>query len=430
MATLLLSRLLPSYFSPIIGLIAAAFLYTVLYNNRLRSNSSCPIVIYAIFFCIVAYSFVSIIINVLDIWSVVPIPKELSFFNEPYMCSLVLDPVTVIVLGIINLRGNKLSICVDCRITKGMAMERGKLGEILAIETRLQLRNLFWLFLIFSIAVWTYFFVWYYQNALVNNRDWYIFVWINIIGIALDLAYFASRYYNIYLDLQDSGEIITEAELSDMTTKTYLRFYAICGNKIFINPKVADPRRQGMFVIDTPLLTKRNVNGITTSEVHSIIKRMTGVDAKLRFFFGRKSLDIAKHRILRYFYFMDEVDGQPPKLDIDGEWVDFNVIKTIYNTKPAALSNTFLTDLSRMVTIILTQKLFDERGYRKMKVKSYVPTIDLKEIQEKDYDFQDDKWIRVAMYNSDQRGFYFKKWVNRFFGKEDKNKEGQIQRRR
>lgn len=431
MGTLFLSRIMPFYFSPIIGLVAAAFLYTMLYNNKVRKSSTCMVVPYSMFYCMIVYAFSSIILNVLDIWNIVAVPKELSFFNDPFMPALLLDTVCFVVLVIFYMRRNKLTICIDCKISKGLTIERGKLGEILNVESKLQLVNLIWLFAILSVIIWTYYGVWYYQHAIVNSRDWYVFVWLNIIAFILDELYFASRYYNIYLDLKENDEIITEEELNDMTTKTYLRFYVVCGNKVFINKRVADPHRQKQYVFDTPFLTKRNVNGITTAEVHGIIQRLTGIrDGELRFFYGRKSLDIAKHRILRYFYFLD---GSPEDYDmnLDGEWIDFELMKVVYNERPNAMSLTMLTDISRMVTVILTQKLFDDRGYRKIKIKSYHPTFDLREVREKNYDFQDDKWLRIAMYNSDTRGFQFRKWWAKFSNsrKNGNNKDGQWQQR-
>lgn len=431
MGTLLLSRWLPSYFSPIIGLIAAAYLYTLLYNNKVRKSETCMVVPYAMFYCAIGYSFVSIIVNILNLWSVIDIPKELSFFNEPYMPSLIIDPICLVVFVVFYFRRRNLAVCRECKISRGLSIERGKLGEILTSESCLQLANLLCLFFILSVIVWVYYFIWYYHNALVNDRDWYVFVWINILAILVDEIYFISRYYNIYLDLKENGEIITEEELSDMTTKTYLRFYLICGNKIFINDRVADPYRQDKFVIDTPLLTKRNVNGITTGEVHGIIQRMTGLmDGELRFFYGRKSPDISKHRILRYFYFLNCSPDACPELKLDGKWVDFEEVKAIYNQAPNHLSMTFLTDLSRMVTIILTQKLFDDRGVRKINVKSYKPSFNLEEVREMNYDFQNDKWLRIAMYNSDTTGFHFKKFWSRLFGSNSNDKKEEWQERR
>ena len=264
MGTFFLSWAFPFYFSPIIGLLAAAFLYTMLYNNKMRPSSTCMVVPYAMFYCMIVYAFLSIILNVLDIWSVISVPKELSFFNDPYIPALLLDPVCLLVMVVFYTRRNKLAICIDCKITKGLVIERGRLGEILSSESRLQLVNLIWLFAVLSVIIWVYYFVWYYTFTLINSRDWYIFVWINIIAFILDELYFASRYFNIYLDLKENGEIITEEELSDMTTKTYLRFYVICGNRIFVNTRVADASESNRFMLDTPFVTKRNVNGITT----------------------------------------------------------------------------------------------------------------------------------------------------------------------
>lgn len=413
-ATLVLSRLFPFYFSPIIGLLAAAFLYTVLYNHKIKRDGNCMVVIYSIFYCVIVYSFVVIIINILDIWNFVKIPRELSFFNEPFIPSLILNPVCFLVLVAIYLRRNRLTICVDCKISKGLSIERGKFGEILNTETRIQLINLMTMFGILTVVEWVYYFNWYFQSTLVNNRDWYVFLGINIIVFILDELYFMSRYYNIYLDLKENGEIITEEELRDMTAKTYLRYYVICGNSVFLNRRVADVRNEGQFLIDTPFLTKRNVNGITTAEVHGIIQRLTGVrDGELRFFYGRKSLDIEKHRILRYFYFFDGKPEDYADMDIDGEWLNFETVKRIYQENPNSMSLTLLTDISRMVTVVLTQKIFDERGYRKMKIRSYQPTLSLTEIREKNYDFQDDKWIRISIYNSDIRSFQFRRWWDR-----------------
>lgn len=428
---LILSRVLPAYFSPIISLFAAAFLYTLLYNNKILKNQTCMIVPYAMFYCTISYSFITIILNILDIWNFVHIPKELSFFNEPFIAALILDPVCFITFFILYLRRNRLAICIDCKISKGLSIERGKLGEILNVETHKMLVNLIMLFLILSLVVWVYFFFWYYRGALLNNRDWYIFLWVNVIGIVLDELYFVSRSVNIYLDLKENGEIITEAELSDMTTKTYLRFYVVCGNKVFLNDRVADPVRPNHYVIDTPFVTKRNVNGITTGEVQGIIRRLSGInDGELRFFYGRKSPDMAKHRILRYFYFLKNNPEECPEIDLDGKWVDFENIKGIYNDHPTAMSAILLTDISRMVTVILTQKIFDERGYRKIKVKSYHPTFNLEDVRDSDYDFQDDKWLRIAMYNSDTRGFHFRQWWDKLMGiRKNRKNKGEWQRR-
>lgn len=414
LVSMFIAQVLPYYFSPIITLIGAAVLYTMLYNGRIESNPSCMLVVYALFYSMITYAFITIVINILYIWGIFSLPKELTFFSPPYIPSLMYNPICCLVIGFMLIRGNSMNLCNDCKFKNGLSIDRGRFGQLLHKENKVQLFNLFCLFLVMSVIVWVYYFTYYDKSADVNSRDKYIMLWLNLLCIVIDELYFALRYYSIYLDLKEEGNIITEQELSDMTTKTYLRFYVICGNSIYVNTKIMDPRMPYREIIDTPFVTKRNVNGITTAEVNGIISSMIKIPGHLRFFFGRKNPDLEKHSLLRYFYFLDGTPEDYSEVRLAGEWMDFNRIKNIYNSSPTLMSSTFLGDMSRMATIVLTQKIFDDRGFRKIKVKSYQPTFTLEEIRQNDYDFQDDKWIRVSMFNSDTKGFHMRRLMRKF----------------
>ncbi len=414
LVSMFIAQVLPYYFSPIITLIGAAVLYTMLYNGRIESNPSCMLVVYALFYSMITYAFITIVINILYIWGIFSLPKELTFFSPPYIPSLMYNPICCLVIGFMLIRGNSMNFCNDCKFKNGLSIDRGRFGQLLHKENKVQLFNLFCLFLVMSVIVWVYYFTYYDKSADVNSRDKYIMLWLNLLCIVIDELYFALRYYSIYLDLKEEGNIITEQELSDMTTKTYLRFYVICANSIYVNTKIMDPRMPYREIIDTPFVTKRNVNGITTAEVNGIISSMIRIPGHLRFFFGRKNPDLEKHSLLRYFYFLDGTPEDYPEVRLAGEWMDFNRIKNIYNSSPTLMSSTFLGDMSRMATIVLTQKIFDDRGFRKIKVKSYQPTFTLEEIRQNDYDFQDDKWIRVSMFNSDTKGFHMRRLMRKF----------------
>lgn len=414
---LVFSISLPFYFSPIVALVAAAFLYTVLYNNKVSHKPTCMVVPYSIFFCLISYSFVSIVANILAIWGIVDLPPEIIFFKYPYIPSLILCPVSVVVLAVMCIRGQKLSICVDCRLQNGDSRERGKLGGILTYESHLQLRNLLVLFIILTIVVLGYY-KFFYINTDVNNRDQYVFMWLNIIVFLLDEVYFVIRYYNLYLDMRENNEIITQDELRDMTAKTYIRYYVVCGEYIYMNSNTADPRMPFKPVIDTPFFTKRSVNGITIPEVTNIIRRMTGVNnGELRFFFGRKMTDMENHSLLRYFYYLDGKPEDYSELNVDGEWMSFTDLKRIYSFNPGNLARICVSDITRLATIMITNKIFDERGYRRNKLKSYRPTFTLKEVRESELDFQDDKWIRISLFNSDTPMYRIKKWLRGRAGK-------------
>ncbi|MDE6669774.1 MAG: hypothetical protein K2K26_08860, partial [Muribaculaceae bacterium] len=84
-AMLTFSQLLPFYLSPVLSLGSAAILSTLLYNNRQKKTASCTLPIYALFFCFISFSFVTIILNVLYAWGLLSMPMEFIFFNDPYI---------------------------------------------------------------------------------------------------------------------------------------------------------------------------------------------------------------------------------------------------------------------------------------------------------------------------------------------------------
>ncbi|MCM1378255.1 MAG: hypothetical protein NC097_03530 [Clostridium sp.] len=417
-AVLALSMVLPAFLSPVLGVLATAVLYTLLYNYT-KNTEGCMVAVYGMFFTLLLYSFSTIVVNVLWIWSFIPprsVPREMIFFNDPFIPSLYLAPSAFVSFFIIYLRSNRLQICRRCKLANGIFQERGRVGLILEHESRLQISNLTLIFGILSAVILGYYF-YIYKNIEVNARDWYIFIWLSVISIILDELYFAFRYYNLYLDLRENDEIITDSELQDMTAKTYLRFYVVCGNSVYVDSHVVDPESPYRELIDTPFFTKRSVNGISVVEVRTIIRKLTGVDSgELRFFFGRKSRDLNKHSILRYFYFLNGNISDYLELNVDGEWMDFERLKQIYARTPGKLSRLALTDISRLATIILTEKLFNENGFRKNKLKSYSPSFTLEDVRNSDIDFQDDKWIKISLFNSDTRLYRLKRWWRNISG--------------
>lgn len=418
---IVLSVTLPYYFSPIIALITAAFVYTVLYSNKLHQSATCLLVTYAIFYCLVTYSFLLIIINILYIWGFIRLPAELTFFNKPFIPTLSLNPVCFIVLSVVYLRRKRLSICVNCKLQRGDINERGKIGYIITKESTIQLKNLIALFFVLSVVTWGYY-IYIYSDTDINARDWYVFIWVNVLAFIFDELYFIYRYFNIYLDLKDHGEIMSADEERNMTARTYLRYYVVCENDIYLADKIETSQSIERTVLDTPFITKRNSGGVSTAEVISTIRNMTGVrDGELRFFFGRHNVDMDKLSLLRYFYFLSGTKADYPTLNQSGRWFDFEEVKKIYSFNPSSLSTYFVSDITRMATVILTQKIFNEKGYRRSKLKSYRPSFNLIEIQKNRYDFQDEKWIKISMFNSDVPLYGLKKMWNGLFRRNDEN---------
>ena len=407
-AVVVACRLLPFYLSPVIGLLGSSVLFTILYRNKLNRGSACMMIPYTMFFCLIVFSFLSIAANVFYIWGWMQLPDEFIFFNDPYLPTLWLNPVCFLTILVIIIRRKKLQLCMECRMRNGTHVERGVYGAVINTESKFQLYNLLFVFLALTLVVWIYYHV-EYRNINTNGRDSYVFFWSTVLVLGFDVLYFAYRYYNLYLDLKDSNEIVSDDELADMTDQLYFRFYVICGNNIFFSDGMSDLTHPSDG-IDTPFIVKRTNGMITEPEIKKIIKDKTGHDGELKFFFGRRSADLDKFSVARFFYFLDGEITDYEDMGLTGMWVDFNMVKKIYSETPALMSNYLLTDLTRLFTIMVTQKLFNERGFRKIKLKSYTPSFDLREVRSTDINFQEDKWIRISRFNSDTKFYRLKRW--------------------
>lgn len=408
-ATIIVSNVLPYYLAPVIALAIAAFLYFYIYNSRLHNTSTCILPVKTILFCIIGYSFVTIIINILHIWNAITLPEEFVFFTHPFIPSLILNPLSFIICTYVYLNRKNSQLCRECRTNRSFGGHRGP-ASILNHEAHLQLRNFIWVSGVLSVIVWVYY-SFFYINVNINGRDSYIFTWLTIIGLIFDEFYFIFRYYNLYLDLKEGNELITPEELKDMTAKTYIRYYLVCGNYIYMTRKGKDPIIENREVIDTPFFTKQTMNGMLGGDVKQTFERMSGLKGgELKFFFGRKSIFDDKHSILRYFYFLDGEPSDYPEIEKEGEWMNFEELKYLYSHNPAKLSELAVFDITRLATIILTEKVFDENGYRKSKIRSYNPGFNLLDVRKSQIDFQDDKWVEISEFNSDTPFYNLKRW--------------------
>ena len=403
-------QILPFYYAPVLGLGGAALLYSLIYNNKFRGNANCMLLPYAFFFCLIAYSFISILMNVMYIWGWMQLPDEFVFFNDPYIPALWAYPIVSITLLFIFLRRKKLRICIECRLDNGTHIDRGVFGSILNTESRVQLKNVLVMFGSITVVEWAYY-LFEYQAINTNPKDRYIFFWVPFVIILMDIFYFLYRYYNLYLDLKENNELISPEEAAQTPGKTYLRYYVICGNKVYLNPESEDATIPDHFGIDTPYFISRSAVGVTTPEVLREIRRMTGEkEGELRFFFGRRTPDIAKHIVLRFFYFLNGRPEDYPEMNAPGGWFDFEEVKEVYNKRPDLMSTLAINDLTRLATIVVTEKTYKENGQRRNKLKSYSPSFDLIDVRDSKIDFQDDKWLKVSLFNSDSRFFRLRRW--------------------
>jgi hypothetical protein len=283
-------------------------------------------------------------------------------------------------------------------------------------ESKWQLKNLIFVFTLISAISWGYFYV-EFNPISISARDSFVFTWEVVIILIVDIVYFAMRYYNLYLDLKEHDEVVSPEELDQMVTRTYVRYYIICNDSVFINlnaPDILDETDTDG-VIETPFMISRQTNNISSAEVKSAIEKLSGTnDGKIRFFFGRKSPDNAKYNVMRYFYFLPGEISDYPTLDAaKGDWISSEKFKTLLYGGSLRFSPMLNADMMRLSTILITSKTYDRSGMRRMRLKQYHPSFTFEEIESCELDFQDNTWLRISCFNSDMPYFKIKRWWQR-----------------
>lgn len=410
--TLLLTYILPSYLAPVVSTCAAFSIYILTYNEANRRRG-CLLYPSAILLSLISYTFLLLGLNLASVWiTSFDIWFELTFFTEPFVPILLLAPVMFVTTLTLLIRGDGASVCTDCQLTNDHYTMRGRMGSMLHFESRVQLRNLALVSGLITAGTYAYFWLGY-NSVNFTSRDTLVFFWLPILFMIFDIVYFGMHYYNIYLDMRELDQIATPQELAEATTKTWVRYYVICEDNIYLNMHSEDAYNSGsdIPVIDTPFIVSRESDGITESEASSIIHALTGVrDGRLRFFFGRKSPDNFKHSVVRFFYLLPgEVDKYPHLKDVDGTWISSNKFKTLLYSKSTQISRGLLTDMRRLGTIIITSKTFNEKGERRTKLTQYHPSFNFEELYNTKLDFQDNAWLRVSCFNSNTSYFKLKR---------------------
>lgn len=363
------------------------------------------------------YLFTLISLNLLQILEIAELRPEFLFITPPLIPTMIFCPVCVFTLIIVYVRRKSVRVCYNCNL-HNEKLEQGLSMAFLNRESAFQLKNLICMFSFITALIWLYY-LYGFDHTNINNRDKYVFVWTFIIIISLDIIYFTFRYTNLYQELNNSDIIITPTELNLLPVTTYIRYYVICNNSIYLkcdNIEKSGKERQ-FNKIASPFLISEKSTQISEEKILRNIRSLTGINnGQLKFFFGRVLPGISKIKIYRYFYFLDGEPDEYKTLKIEGKWIDFNKLKYIYATTPDRFSKITIRDITRLVTIFMTEKTFKENGNRRSKLKTYHPDFDISEVRHSQINLNDDKWIHIAEFNSDKPFYTLRKYWRKIMG--------------
>lgn len=412
MALLTISTFMAPILSLGASLLVVLIIYSRIYTNKTSHHPTYMLVGYGLMLSVLIYIFICLALVLIHMWTPLVFSDEFLLLNRPFLPILLLAPVCFVTLTYCYVYRRRLHRRLDRMF--GVDSDyflKGKLGAILTLESARQMRILILVFGLLSVINWVYYVWFFYKDAVTNGKDIYIFFWLNIVVMTIFLIYLLIHSYELNQELKDSGKLITPEEVNRIGDKSYIRYYVICGDRIYLSPDVPSGEYAGQTVVDTPVVYQRNGMIMSDQELIKEAEKLTGIHGELKFFCAFSTPGINNHVVIRYFYFLDGKPEDYPVLDVPGQWYTFAELQKIRRNRPHGLSSFLIADAMRMLTILNTEKNYDEQGNRRFKIKSYVASLSLDDIRKSDIDFQSDKWIDISQFNADMP--FFK--LRRFF---------------
>lgn len=329
-------------------------------------------------------------------------------FNHPYIPSLVMFPIGVVVFGWAMFRKFNFGYCVRCRIRSGSIAERGFVGRLFSQEGQYQVRFMFWLSVAMSAVSIIYYFV-FYINVDLNTPDKFIFVWVPTIFFGLALIYMALRYFNLWAYYSQSPQ----AKDVNRGKSSSLRYLIFSEEHIFLG---LDHDPDGILGsgdrLDTPAtLSFFYRREIPKAEASRCFRELSGImEFKLRPMY----VSTTTSRNVRTFHYIVELPSLSTTADsrLSGEWFTLGQFERLLNSN--ALMPALASEFHRLYTVTMAWKTYDSNGRRRYEIRNYRPTFRFKGIIDWDVDFNDPVWLYVDNNNENNSFFRLKRFWSKY----------------
>ncbi|MGM9841423.1 MAG: hypothetical protein ACI31D_04395 [Candidatus Limisoma sp.] len=367
---------LPFGICQFLTLIMALGLFAFVRRNRYSRYETCALIPYnaarALFVLTIAYVAIDVIFH--------DLPDEKI---KPYK-ALIVPIVGILVLLEIYLRAGRTPFCVDCMMRNGSPFERRILGHIYSSENHYLVPRLLFITGLVVVLGWGH---WYFA-FLTDYPEWsdsFVFYFLPLIVFVIDALVLGYRYYLLSTFGQEQSSALAGG------TKE-LRVILICGNRVCYREG-----HDGLF--DTPFTVNDAFSEIISAGVVREYMNKSVGESTMKFCYG--TIDIrGRKAVEHYFCFVDSEDVVEQFAADEGvqlQWMEKDEIAA--NFRSEKFSPFAVAEISRVFNIMVTSKIFDLSGRRKIKMRGYVPTFSIDEIRNSDVDFSNNRWMILSRFN-------------------------------
>lgn len=342
---------------------------------------------------------IMVIINVLNSKMLLDDWIDWSNTNKdiPFITCLIMFPVLTFVSFWVMVRGYVQSMPEGYRAKSGIVPGNGAVATLLSIESRYQVRALFYISIVLNLVEWWYYFI-YYFNTNMNTPDLFFFNWMPIALYFISLLFMAGRYRSL-------AAMIGPIAFSSRGNGAEVRFIIVSGDRILLLPD-----SYGRW--DTPAITNLSpLDAHNEVALKSALERISGRDNfELRYLYETGINDEVE--ILHYAaFFPEECSFENWK---DAKWMTVAEIDRII--KSAGMAAEFTDEIYRIFTITLAWKTYDIHGKRIYPIKNYRPSFRIQDMPKWDVDYSDLHWLDVAKHNQDKPFYHTRRLWRRITG--------------
>lgn len=403
---ILLSPIVSREAFPLIPLAFAALLALFIYGKRKRSNQGLAIpyiVTVSMLLEAVLLFGLNLTERIIDIYELTGKPANAEL---PVIVQLSISPVLAAVSGIFILR----------RLGSGRFF-RGQHGRsdvsivqrMVWQETRYQTRLLFMLSLGMSVAAWLYTY-YSFVTISINKPDKFFFQWLPLIVYILSLVYLGFRCVSLWAFYSQNDPVM----MLNPHRSSIMRCLIVCHDHLYLINRRLDVKHEVNTFYETPVrLRMPFTKSFSTDEALKLFRQYTGLDKGIkafRFIFDTFAPD-TDNSLFHYLCIVDEEKDLDPSRINGGKWYSIDQLKRM--DREHTLSAELSAELVHIYTVGATSKRYDIDGNRRYAIKDYVPGFSLSEIGERNIDFTDPRWLRVARLNADKPFFHLRRFLSR-----------------
>jgi len=330
------------------------------------------------------------------------VDQETYNISIPYIPSLIVYPVLIVVLAVGLMRMGRSIYCRRCMERAGMSFRDGVHRNIHQNEARLQTKFLLTIAIFMSVLSWAYYMV-FYINVNLNESDVLYYFILPVAIYLLSVGYMISRYGNMQLALSAGVESVSAL------SKSQIRFLVVRADRMLLT-EVPLPGYSGHPLWDTPACAEvSSSDNVADESMRQKFAQMAGTDSfSLRRLFVTAKMSSTP--IYHFAVFLDSPDVELPGLS--GTWLDLYAIDALL--KSGSVSRPLAFEIHRIYTVTMAWKTYDRDGRRLYPIKNYRPTFRLSDFHSWDVDYDDNHWLDVANNNQDRMFYRLRRLYRRF----------------